>query len=261
MNESPRFISQDRLDAYAREHSVQPIALNEVIGETPFVIPLVYEKEGREYIVYFEDEPWDDEQVYHLLEWTLMLRFFSERRQAEVILEAPPAPEMVQEIVSYEPVVLAKLAAILGVLLVEDHKPETLVEVARRWLQELFRVELPADSNGPIAPDVLDHTMLQLNQIVEDYFWADNRWTFHPMEYLLLLGAAFGELVRLRYGGEWVEGNSPVESGVRIKGRLDFSPHQGILDMLREGPAASIWELYQLIPIELESTSSDDAGN
>lgn len=260
MKESPQFFDVNRINLYVKEHGIEPLAINEKIGETPFVIPLVYDQDGEEHIVYFEDEPWEDEQIYRLLEWTLMLRFFSDHRQAKIILESPPAPDLVKEIVSYEPVVLAKLAAIMGVLLVEDMTPPTLVEVARRWLGELFRIELPSTEAGSLSPDLIDHVALQLNQIIEDYFWADGRWQFHPLEYLLLLGAAFGELIRLRYGGTWFEGDTPIESGVRIMNRLDFYPAQGILEMLREGPSASIWELYQLIPIELES-STDNSGN
>lgn len=261
MANKPYWIPEDRIQQYLLNHpDVHPIGTNVAISESNFTLPLVYTQDKLTHVVYFEDDPWNEKTITRLVEWILALRFFSEHRGAKVVLTGVPTTDSVQEIISLEPVVIAKLAAILGMVMMDSNRPEDLVDVAERWLQELFGISLPKQ-DPPEKGLSIDQTVLLLHHLISEHFWAHNRWHFHPLEYVLLLGAAFGELIRLKYKGTWIPGEQPVDSQLRIQDKLNLSPFQAVLLMLEKGPDASIWETFQLIPIELESEGEESDGS
>ncbi len=258
MQSVPYQVAPERIQAFLLAHpEIEPTAINEQIGESPFYIPLLYQSNAQEHVVYFEDQAWEDPAIFRLMEWILALRFFSNHVEATVHIEGAPAPPVVQEIISLHPVTIAKLAAILGVLMAEDDRPETLVTVARDWMQQLFGVQWPEQCETPEDQQNLDAAVHLLDQIVERYFWSENQWAFHPLEYILLLGSAYGEMVRLRYDGQWIAGENPVEHRVVCLGSMDVHPAEAVIEMLQAGPAMSLAERYRLIPVEWAAQQVD----
>ena len=261
VNTLPYQVSEERIRSFLERHpEVSLLGTNVPISESNFTIPLLYGEEESPRAVYIEDEEWDEERIQRLMEWILALRFFSDYRGVPVEFDGSPAPDVAEEIVSLEPVVIAKLAAVLSLVMVDSETPQALVEVAEQWLKDLFAVTLP--EAGEVNEDGLnlDQTALMLDHMIEHYFWSQDSWHFHPLEYVLLLGAAFGEIVRRKYGGRWEPGEHPLEARLQIGERFLFSPFQAVLLMLEKGPDASLWETYQLIPIELEGEDAGEPG-
>ena len=256
-------VEPERIRAFLATHpDVQPLATNARIGESSFYIPIVYRQDSDDHVVYFQDQPWEDEAVQRLLEWVLALRFFSPYPQAIVHLEGPAPPALVQEMVSLHPIAVAKLAAIIGIILAESDQPEVLVAVARKWMEELFDIRWPDQCTTPEEEAQVDRSVMLLNYLVDKYFWNEGQWKFHPLEYILLLSATFGDMVRLRYGGQWVPGDQPTEHRVRCFGAMDVYPLEAVVEMLQQGSAASLWDRYRLLPLEwaAEQQTDDDAG-